>query len=142
MSASTTRQHPGIPPAAAPIPGYSLEDAAWWPCPQPEDDRATMLSVSAHLLGYDQTRSMWLQCLVCDDSDVSDFAFVAWALKARGIIKERPPYDANPLSLFGCNMLYHLAALVHKERFGEFLSMPQHARMFADDPAHDIWSTP
>lgn len=124
--------HPNIPPTACQVaPEIPLRDAAWWPCAQPEDEWAFMLSVSAHFLGFDQARSFWVQCLVECDSDFSCVTFVAWNKTSRGFIAE--PQNA-PLSLWGYSQLHHFAAQAAKHHaiLGE-LYTPQHIYTFADE---------
>lgn len=118
-------RHPNTPPTAREVsPSISLRDAAWWPCAQPCDELAFMLSVSAHFLGYDQTRSFWVQCLVSASSDFSGLAFVAWNKTARGFITE--PQDA--LCLYAYARLYDLAALAANRHpvLGSLTSAPRH----------------
>jgi len=119
MPPTTKIDHPGLPKQHAfAVPGYDIEQAAWWPCPLPEDDNAFRLSVAVYLLGYDQLRKAWLQCLVGSDSIASEFTFVTWA-NLRGILRE--VQERNPLSLYGCNILY---AFAQKVRSSRGLAMP------------------
>lgn len=125
-------RHPNIPPTARQVATeIPLRDAAWWPCAQPDDEWAFMLSVSAHFLGFDQARSFWVQCLVESDSDFSCVTFVAWNKTARGFIAESQ--DA-PLTLYAFERLYWFAAQAAKRHpiLGE-LSTPQHRYIFADE---------
>lgn len=128
--------HAGIPKDARAIgEATSIEDAAWWPCAQPEDEYAIAVSVSAHLLGFDQSRPMWVKMIVGPDSSIiGPVIFTAYNSSGRGTVQVEEE-QADALALWGYRTFFMYAHLASLESGGEgFGFAPQHRVIFPDEP--------
>lgn len=128
--------HAGIPKTARTVSDVTpIEDAAWWPCAQPDDEGAVAVSVSAHRLGFDQSRSMWVKMVVGSDSSIiGPVIFTAYNSKGRGTIQvEREQTDA--LTLWGYREFFQFAHFASLASGGGGLGfVPQHRVIFPDEP--------
>lgn len=136
--------HAGIPKTARPVSDVtSIDDAAWWPCAQPEDEDAIAVSVSAHRLGFDQSRPMWVKMVVGSDSSIiSPVTFTAYNSKRRGTAQvEREHADA--LTLWGYREFFIFAHFASLAFNGEGIGhAPQHRVIFPDEPDFHEQETP
>jgi hypothetical protein len=136
MSKPERINHAGIPKTARPISGsIPIEDAAWWPCAQPGDEYAFALSVSAHLLGFDQPRQMWASLMVGSDSSIlSTVKFTAYKCVGRGVVQVEGE-EISAFTLWGYRELFSFASKAASAFFeGGFNYAPQERLVLPDDP--------
>ena len=135
MSKPERINHAGIPKTAEPISDITpIEDAAWWPCAHPEDEYAFAVSVSAHRLGFDQSRPMWVKMVVGSDSSIiGPVIFTTYNNKGRGTVQvEQEKIDA--LTLWGYREFFQFAHFASLASGGGGLGFtPQHRVIFPDE---------
>lgn len=130
--------HAGIPKDAR-----IFGDAAWWPCAQPEDEGAIAVSVSAHRLGFDQSRSMWVKMIVGSDSSIiGPVIFTAYNNKGRGTIQVECD-QADALTLWGYEEFFAFARFaITQANNGIGVFAPQHRVIFPDESDFNQKETP
>jgi hypothetical protein len=138
MSKPERINHAGIPKTARPISdSIPIEDAAWWWCAQPDDEGAFALSVSAHLLGFDQVRGMWVSLIIgCDSSILSPLTFTAYKQIGHGLVQVVRD-EAGALTLWGYRALFNFASKAPPACTEDFKYAPQHRIVLPEDPDFD-----